>query len=359
MFARLLPLLAATFLASSDQVWKEAVQLHQSGQYEAAAQKYRELLASDARFVPALSNLGAAYAKLGRYGDAADQYRKALEFQPEHFGIRLNLAIALYSQARLADATAELERLHKVDPSHAQVRHLLADCSLRTGNNARVIELLAPEESSNDRAVAYLLGTALIRDGQVTRGQRIIDRLFRDESAESLMLLGAAQIAAQENRKALETLRRALEIKPQLPELHSIYGMAQLTDGNPTGAKQSFLAELQHNPHDYEANLQLGALYRVEKEYDRASTYLRRAQDVRPHSLALKYQLAALELATGDLERATSMLEDVTRGAPEFVEGHITLATAYYRAKRKQDGDRERAIVDRLKAELQAKEARK
>ena len=33
---------------------------------------------------------------------------------------------------------------------------------------------------------------------------------------------------------------------------------------------------------------------------------------------------------------------------PKFVEGHITLATAYYRQKRKSDGDRERAIVDKL-----------
>jgi Flp pilus assembly protein TadD len=359
MCGRLLPVFVVALSASTpEQLWKQAVELHQAGRYESAAERYKEILDANARFIPALSNLGAVYAKLGRYEDAAAQYRKALELQPEHFGIRLNLAIALYSQARLSEASAELERLHKMDPGHGQARHLLADCWLRMGQNAKVIELLASEETSDDRAVAYLLGTALIRDGQVSRGQRIVDRLFRDGSAESLMLLGASQMAAQENRKALDTLRQAIAAKPSLPELHSLYGMAQLTDGDPSGARQSFLKELEVNPNDYEANLQLGALYRVEKEYEQATTYLRRAERVRPHSLALRYQLAALELATGDLAKATAMLEQVTREAPQFVEGHITLATAYYRGKRKTDGDRERAVVERLNAEMQAREAR-
>ena len=360
MCGRLLPVLALSLLASSpEQLWKQAVELHQAGQYDRAAERYRELLAANPRFAPALSNLGAVYSKLGRYDEAAAQYRKALELQPEHFGIRLNLAIALYSQARLGEASAELERLHKTDATHGQTRHLLADCWLRMGSNGKVIELLASEENSDNRAVAYLLGTALIRDGQISRGQRIIDRLFRDESAESLMLLGASQFAAQENKKALETLSRAIALNPSVPELHSLYGMARLTDGDPAGAKDSFLRELQNNPNDYEANLQLGALYRVEKDFEAAAKYLARARDVRPQSLALKYQLAALELATGDLSKATAMLEEVARDAPQFVEGHITLATAYYRAKRKADGDRERATVDRLNAEVQAKELRK
>jgi Flp pilus assembly protein TadD len=349
----------AALAAPREQLWRKAVELHQSGQFEAASQQYQELLAEDPQFVPALSNLGAVYAKLGRYEDAAAQYRKALQLQPDHFGIRLNLAIALYHQSRLPEAVTELEALYKADSAHPQARLLLADCLLRMGEHARVISLLASEENSNDRAVAYLLGTALIRDGQIDRGQRVVDRLLREESAESLFLLGMAQMAAQENKKALETLRRAIALKPTLPELHSIFGVAQLTDGDPNGAKESFKRELQNNPNDYEANLQLGALYRVEKEYEEAAKYLKKAHQVRPQSLALKYQLAALELATGDLAKATMMLEEVTRNAPDWVEGHITLATAYYRGKRKAEGDRERATVDRLNAANQEKEARR
>ena len=39
-----------------------------------------------------------------------------------------------------------------------------------------------------------------------------------------------------------------------------------------------------------------------------------------------------------------------------LAEAHVSLATAYYRLKRKEDGDRHRAIADRLTAEAQAKQ---
>lgn len=344
-------------IPSVEELWKQGVRAHQEGRLEQAAASYTALLAANPGFIPALSNLGAVYSRLGRYADAAQQFRKALEAEPAHFGIRLNLAIAYYNQSRLIDAVNELELLRKEKPEDGQVTMLLADSYLRLGENKKVIELV--DESAEDRAGAYVLGSALLRDGQIERGQKIIDRVFRDGSAESLMLIGAAEIAAQENKKALATLERAIAKNPKLPELFSLYGRAKLTDGDPAGAKDAFLKELEHNPSDYESNLQLGALFRIEKDYEKAAHYLGRAQEVRPQSLALKYQLASLELATGDLVKATKMLEEVTKAAPAFVEGHITLATAYYRQKRKADGDRERAIVDRLNAENQARELKK
>ena len=50
------------------------------------------------------------------------------------------------------------------------------------------------------------------------------------------------------------------------------------------------------------------------------------------------------------------MLESVAKEAPDAVEVHVQLATAYNRLKRKDDADRERAIVDRLNAEAAAKQ---
>ena len=51
-----------------------------------------------------------------------------------------------------------------------------------------------------------------------------------------------------------------------------------------------------------------------------------------------------------------AILESVAKEAPDAVEVHVQLATAYNRLKRKEDADRERAIVDRLNAEAAAKQ---
>ena len=84
---------------------------------------------------------------------------------------------------------------------------------------------------------------------------------------------------------------------------------------------------------------------------------LDRALRVRPGDLRVLYQVATVQLASGKIEEARATLEDVLKQSPDFVEGHISLATIYYHEKRKADGDRERAIVQRLNAEKQAKEA--
>ena len=58
----------------------------------------------------------------------------------------------------------------------------------------------------------------------------------------------------------------------------------------------------------------------------------------------------------GQVEAARGHLESLVAEAPNFTEAHVSLATVYYREKRKSDGDRERAIVEKLNAEKQAKE---
>ena len=341
--------------ASVEQIWKDAVQAHQQGQFEVALARYEEILKQQPDFVPALTNAGAVYSKLGRYEEAATQYRRALEKGGEHPGIRLNLALAYYNQARLGDAIEELEKLASLT---SQARLLLADCYLRTGENKKVIALLDAPELADDRAVSYLLGTALIRDSQVERGQRIVNRVFQEGSAEGLMMLGAAQFAVQENKKAVATLEQALAKNSKLPGLYSLYGRARLTDGDPGAGKEAFLKELENNPTDFDANLHLGSLYRLDKEYDKARMYLDKARSIRPKALEVQYQIASLELGLGNVAEATRLLEELTAASPKFVEGHITLATAYYRQKRKSDGDRERAIVDKLNSETQSKELR-
>jgi hypothetical protein len=51
------------------------------------------------------------------------------------------------------------------------------------------------------------------------------------------------------------------------------------------------------------------------------------------------------------------MLETIVKEAPDAVDAHVQLATGYNRLKRFDDAKREREIVDRLNAELQAKQS--
>ena len=126
--------------------------------------------------------------------------------------------------------------------------------------------------------------------------------------------------------------------------------------GEPDAAERAYRRELESNPNDFDANLQLGNLRKSAQRFAEASTYLERATLIRPTDLAARRLLGSLRLQMGQNEEAVTLLESVAKEAPDAVEVHVQLATAYNRLKRKEDADRERAIVDRLNAEAAAKQ---
>jgi tetratricopeptide (TPR) repeat protein len=355
----LISAIAAGQTTESPTLFKQAVALQQRGDLEGAVSAYQAFLASYPQNVEARSNLGVVLARLGRFEEAIDAYRKALAVDPGNVAVRVNLGIALYKAARFVDAAGELATVVASRPDNRQARLLLADCHLRMGEPKRVIELLQPLETSHatELALAYMLGLAYLQDKQVEKGQLLLDRILRNgDSAEARLMMGIAKRAAQDLSGSLADLGKAVELNPELPGAHSLYARALLETGNRDMARAEFLEELKRNPIDYDANLYLGVMLKDEAELDAALAHFTRALGLRPGDVATRFQIATVKVALGKSDEALPQLEAIVREAPEFVEAHVKLATVYYRLKRREDGDRERAIVDELNRQIQAKQ---
>src|SRR5262249_35566380 len=149
---------------------------------DAAIPEYERYVAQRPDSPLALSNLGAAYARVGRYKDAIVQYSRALKLQPGNLTAELNLGLAYYKTGQMDREASIFETVHRAVPAQTQPMLLLADCWLAMGKHKQVDALLTPlfEKSPEDLAIAYMLGTALVRDGQAARGQVIIDRILRN-----------------------------------------------------------------------------------------------------------------------------------------------------------------------------------
>jgi Tfp pilus assembly protein PilF len=200
-----------------------------------------------------------------------------------------------------------------------------------------------------------MLGTALIRDGQISAGQVLLDRILKNgDSAEARLMMGTAKLGAADFAGALEDLARAVELNPKLPSAQAYYGQALMATGDTAAAAKAFRAELESNPNDFDVNLNLASILRQDQEYGPAMALLDRALRVRPGDLRTRYQIASVHLSQGQVETAEKELNEIVKEAPKFTEAHVSLATAYYRLKRKEDGDRERALVLKLNAEAQA-----
>jgi len=342
-----------------DALFAKGVALHQAGDTIGAIQYYEAALELQPGRPDALSNLGAAYVKLGRYDEAITRYRAALAAMPSHAGVRLNLGLALYKAGRIDEAEPEFRAVLESEPGHPAANLLLADCLLGRGQWQEVVDLLSPlePELGSDRLFIYQLGTALIEVGEVDRGQQLIDRLFSaGESAEGHVLMGLQYFRQGNSLKALEELEKAVELNPELPTVHALHARALRENRDHAGAAQEYLEELKRNPNHFESNLWMGLLRREENRLDEAMEYLKRADRMRPGDPSVTYAMGRVHVAADRLPEAREAFEQLVEVAPGYKQGHVLLATVYYRLGERALGDQQRAIVERLREEEKAQQ---
>ena len=353
-------ILAITLHAQTPQeLVQQGLDKQRIGDLEGAATDYRQFLRSHPEATAIHSNLGAALAGLGQFEEAITEYKTALRQSPTLVEARLNLALCYYKMGRIDDATTQLEKVHAESPENHQAAVLLGDCYMQIGREKDVIRILKPEEEKypDDMAVAYLLGTALIRQKRVEEGQVLVDRILRNgDSAEAHLMLGTAKMGASDFAGARDEFAKANALNPNLPEVHVLYAKALMLTGDSDLSEKEFAAELRVDPFNFEANLQLGAMAKQEQNYEQAKKYFERAAETRPGDPGVRYQLALLSVDEGALDKARETLEGLVKESPQFLEAHVTLALVYYRLKRPEESKREREIVQKLTAEVQAKQ---
>ncbi len=344
---------------SVPELLHQAVAAQQNGDPGKAIRLYQEALKQRPELGEIHSNIGAALVQLGRVPEAIGEYSLALKSKPGNPAVTLNLALAHYKVGHYEAVIDLLVPIQPQHPENLQMALLLAACLMQRNENEKVIDLLTPlaDKFPTDRALAFLLGTALLNEGQVNRAQLVLDRILRDgESAETQLLLGAIKLRAREFNPAIENLKRAVELNPDLPEVHSYYGRALRAAGDTPAAAEQFRAELEHQPNDFVSNLEISVLLKQEGRLEEARQRLNTALRVRPEDPGALYQLASIDVMEGRNEQARAALERIVKAAPNFTEAQVSLATVYYRLNRREDGDRVRAIVRKLQAEEQLRD---
>jgi tetratricopeptide (TPR) repeat protein len=338
--------------ASSDAVLQHAITLHQAGELDEAIRAYREYLAAEPDSLQARSNLGAALARASRYDEAIAEYTLGLRKSPDNPALLLNLGLAYYKTGRHAEAAARFERAVSLSPQFKeQVTLLLAVCYNSLGRYKEAVALLAPleKDKAGDPGFDYLYGTALIGDGREAAGTAVIDRILsRGDSAEAHLLRGTLELSAHDRDRARADLEKAVALNPRLSGAHARLGELLLALGDSERARAVFAQELALDPDEFTSNLNMGVLAKQDQAYAEARRYLDRALRMRPNDPGVRYQMAHVDLATGNPERARQALEALIEESPDFAEAHATLATVCYRLNRSADGDRERALSQKL-----------
>ena len=337
------------------QLFRDAVAAQQRGDHALAVRKYQELLKGYPDSLEVRANLGAALAELNRYDEAIEQYRAVLA-KKENAGLRLNLALAYYKKGALRDAVQQLNTLRAAQPDDARVATLLADCYASLGQDENVIATLKPVEAAHpdDLSVAWLLGSALIRAGHRREGLDRVDRVAREGNRpEAYLLAGRTALKMNEFERARDYAAAAAHLNPRLPGVDALRGTVLSYLGDTEGAAAALRAAVEADPRDFEAQLGLGAVLHTNRDLAGAREHLQRALQLKPDSNLARYEWARLERTEGQVEAAARDMEKVVRTDPKWAQPHVELAALYFRLNRQEEGEKERAIYDRLTAEQQ------
>ncbi|MFN0101419.1 MAG: tetratricopeptide repeat protein [Bryobacteraceae bacterium] len=242
-------------------------------------------------------------------------------------------------------------------PRTTAARHLLGVCELQSGNLAeglRQLETVRREDPANRQAV-YTLVSTYVATGALDEAQRVLGSTLRgDRSAEAHFMRGSYAMARADYAAAIGELQAARRLGPQLPGVRSMLGVTYCFANRLDEAIPMLESALKENPRDGNAAAFLGWLYKERDRSAEATALLKQTVQARPEDKGALFLLAQLTQARGGAAEAVEMLERVVAMDEGHRGAHVLLARLYRQLGRLEDAERERAIVARLQAELQA-----
>lgn len=357
------PLVLATLAAQAqqtdpDQLLKNAIAEQQQGDFQSAIRDYRTVLKLRPNMVEAKVNLGAALVRVGQFDEAITMYRSALPSLSAKDPVLMNLGLAYYKKGDFANAREQFETVHKAEPTDARVAILLGDTYVRLKKPEAAVEILKTLEAANERNLdfQYVFGLALISAGQRRAGVPHIEKVAQHgNSADAYLLAGTTLLQLNDYEKARPDLEAALRMNPKFPNIYTLVGTVRDKTGDAQQAEPAFREALKINPDDFDANLYLGAILYKRRQMDEAKTYLDAAIKLNPTNNLARYEAAMLKSTNGQYEEALQELQSVVKEDPNWLDPHVELASLYYKLHRPEEGAKERAIVERLTAEQQAR----
>lgn len=342
---------------------ERAKQAWESGNFEESARLFRRMVRIRPKSPEAWGYLGSSLYQMKRFAEAREAYRQTTKLTPRNGPSWAFLGICEYELHDYRHAFSDLwegEQLGLGDDHDLQVivRYRVALLWITAGEFDMGIKELTwfaqRQEANADIIQAF--GMASLR---VPLFPKDIPQSKKD------LLTKAGEAAFAENSNEVDSARQPYEVLaesyPREPNVHFAYGRF-LSKLDQDKAIEEYEKELEVDSWNVPARIQAGYLYLQKGTFEKALFYARSAEDVAPKDPLAHELLGRTLVSMEKTDEAIPELEAATRLAPNIVDFHRTLATAYRKAGKKELADKEFAIFkeldDRRHQELELKAKR-
>lgn len=243
-----------------DQLFRQAQVDIAKGQYDAAADKYREALTVEPRSPQALSNLGVCLYLGGHLQSAVEPLQNALSIDPSQLPANLVLGMDYVKLGEPEKALTPLQRVVRQDSKNRDALLALASAFFGLRQYDKAGEVYARELSiyPTDSEGWYSAGLSFEQVAE-DAARKLAE--IGGGSSYNQRLVGEYLTENEAGIEAEEALRRALALSENDNEgLHAALGFALLRLEEPSEALNEFRSELRLHPGSLDGKLGLAAV---------------------------------------------------------------------------------------------------
>jgi predicted O-linked N-acetylglucosamine transferase (SPINDLY family) len=279
------------------------------GQWIDAESIYRQILASQGDYPPALQGLARVLLRVGRLDEAANCLDRALAQIPNDAGLLNDRANLFAERGELDEAIGLFNRAIAIRSDLPQLHHNYASALQKRGRLDEAI-------------IAYRRALAI-----------------RPDLVESLCNLGNALQDKGQMAEATACYQRAIALRPDFAEAHNNLGNSLASLGQFDAAFAAFQRTLGLVPNRFEVLVNFGAALRKAGRNDDAITCLSQAVAQRPRDGALLMTLGGLLFGRGRLDEAAAAYSQSVVVEAGNAEAHNDLGVVRLKQGRFQDAE--------------------
>ena len=277
------------------------------------------------------TDIGNTLLNIGRIAEARQAFERALEANPENNEAELGLAHCLAAQDNLEEALTRYRRVIERDPAEERAYVEGVRILLRRERAGEARELAQAYESVDPENGGMLHAFVLRSTGQTEQAMALLEELAQQfpQSAGVRISLATAQIAADEDAAAIETLEGILEnIDPDSLSARMKLVEVYQKQGNLDAIVAQFREMVEQSPNDLGLQLALARSLVDQSEYAEAEEIARTILSDFPESGWANYVVGACLVAREQYHEAVPYLQAASQALPEFEVVRERLALA-------------------------------
>jgi len=322
-----------------------ALECHQRGDLDEAAQSYRKVLEAKPDQFDALHYLGVLHFQKSQLDQALPLLKKAVSLAPGDAGCRSNLGLVFLALGDNDKAIESFRAALQVQPDFTDAYNNLGNAFMRIGNIEEAVSAYRTALVLNNEqpSVHNNLGVALKRQGlfdeamtEYLKALKLSPR-FTDAGAN----LADVLFQLKRYKDAIRCYQQTIHLAPDNPELRVRLGDAYKATEQWNEARVAYQHALELNNELSAAVINLGIVAQQMNAIDDAYAYYLRAIEIEPDNAEARNNLGTILFERGDLIAAAEAFQKALQSSPKFAEARYNLA------KTKQgQGRLEEALAD-------------